>query len=425
MDIRTVALAQLNPAPYNPRLDLKPGDPAYEKLKRSITEFGFVEPLVWNQRTGHLVGGHQRMEVLRDLGYQEAEVVVVDLPLEREQTLNLALNKIQGDWDEAKLAALLQELTQVPNFDVGLTGFDLPEISELFDRQKELQEDDFDIEATVAGIETPVTQPGDLIELGPHRILCGDSTKQEDFLRLLGNERVDLVHSDFPYNVSYMQKNNRPSTETRPKKSRKWDQIYSDALPQGEYEQWMGQVLGNIKQALRPGAAVYFWQGHRQFPPMYQILLDLEFHISCVVCWLKESAAITYADYAFQTEQCLYGWLTGAAHYWAGPAVESNVWQIKRDPTKTYVHPTQKPVALAQRAMRNSSQRGDVVLDCFLGSGSTLLAAESLERRCFGIEIDPKYCDAIVRRYIAFVGKDKIPAEMRAKYCQEAPHEIV
>ena len=424
MEIHRIPVSRINPAPYNPRQDLKPGDPAYERLKQSLTQFGCVEPLVWNRRTGHLVGGHQRFKILLEQGIAEVDVSVVDLPLEQEQVLNIALNKIVGDWDEAKLAALLQELTQVPDFDVGLTGFDLPEISELFDRQKELQEDDFDTEATVAGIETPVTQLGDLIELGPHRVLCGDSTKQEDFLRLLGSERVALVHTDFPYNVNYAG-GARPNPNTRPKRSRQWERIYSDNMPQGEYERWMGQVLSNIKQALRPGAAVYFWQGHRQFPPMYHILLDLEFHVGCVICWLKESAAITYADYAFQTEQCLYGWLTGAAHYWAGPAVESNVWQIKRDPTKTYVHPTQKPIALAQRAIRNSSQRGDLVLDCFLGSGSTLIAAESLERRGYGLEIDPKYGDAIVRRYIAFVGKDKVPAEIRAKYCQEASHETV
>ncbi len=422
MDVQKVKISQINPAPYNPRLDLKPGDLAYEKLKRSLSEFGYVEPLVWNKRTGHLVGGHQRLKVLRDLGYEEAEVVVVDLPLEKEKALNLALNKIQGDWDEVKLAALLAELTQIPDFDIGLTGFELPEISELLDQQKESPEDDFDVEAAVASIKQPITQPGELIELGPHRLLCGDSANPAHLRQLLADQVVDLLHCDFPYNVSYMQKNNRPSTDTRPKKSRRWDRIYSDDMPQADYEAWMRQVFTTLKPHLKPGAAIYVWQGHRQFPPMYQILLELSFHISCVLCWMKESAAITYADYSFQTEQCLYGWLTGAAHFWAGPPLESNLWQVKRDPTKSYVHPTQKPIALAQRAIRNSSQRGEVVLDVFLGSGSTLIAAESLERRCYGLEIDPKYCDVTIKRYIAFVGNDRVPKELRQRYLKEASH---
>lgn len=422
MEIHRIPIDQINPAPYNPRLDLKPGDSAYEKLKRSIIEFGYIEPLVWNQRTGHLVGGHQRLKVLRDLGHQEAQVVVVDLPPEREKALNLALNKVQGDWDEVKLATLLQELAQVPEFDVGLTGFEPPEISELFDRQQELPEDDFDVEAAVAAIEQPITQPGDLIELGSHRLLCGDAGNPTHLRQLLADQVVDLLHCDFPYNVNYMG-GARPNSHTRPKKSRQWERIYSDDMPQADYEAWMRQVFATLTPHLKPGAAVYVWQGHRQFPPMYQILLDLGFHVSCVLCWMKESAAISYADYSFQTEQCLYGWLTGASHYWAGPPLEPNLWQVKRDPTKSYIHPTQKPLALAQRAIRNSSQRGEVVLDVFLGSGSTLIAAESLNRRCVGLEIDPRYCDAIVRRYLAFVGKERVSAEIQARYGQEASHE--
>ncbi len=421
MNIRTMKVSDLRPASYNPRLDLKPGDPAYDRLKRSLEEFGYVEPLIWNARTETLVGGHQRLKILKEQGVEEVEVVVVDLPPEREKALNLALNKIQGDWDEQKLATLLEELARVPEFDVGLTGFDPPEISELLDRQEEPQEDDFDFQTALDAIEQPVTQPGDLIQLGSHRILCGDSSKAEDVKRLMGTEQASLLNTDFPYNVNYMG-GAHPTPHTRPKKSRRWERIYSDNMPQAEYEVWMKSVLANAKRCLKPGAAIYIWQGHRQFPPMYQILLELNFHVSCVICWMKESASISYADYSFQTEQCLYGWLKGAAHYWAGPPMEPNLWQVKRDLTKAYVHPTQKPLALAQRALRNNSVRDEVVLDLFLGSGSTLLAAENLGRRCYGMEIDPKYCDAVVRRYIAFMGKDLVPEDIRQRYIQEVPH---
>ena len=418
MEIQCKPISQLYPADYNPRKDSKV---LHDKLKASLMEFGYLEPIIWNKRNGRVIGGHKRLEALRELGYQEVEVVVADLPEAKEKVLNLALNRIVGEWDEERLARLLDELSHVPALDVTLTGFDLPEISELLDHYQEPREDDFDIEAAVGAIETPITQPGDVIQLGPHRLLCGDAANPEHLQRLLADVLIDLLHCDFPYNVNYMG-GSRPNPHTRPKKSRQWDRIYADDMPQAEYEAWMRQVFTALKPHLKLGGAIYVWQGHRQFPPMYEVLLELGFHIGCVICWMKESAAITYADYSFQTEQCLYGWLTGATHYWAGPPLESNLWPVKRDPTKSYIHPTQKPIALAQRAIRNSSQRDEAVLDVFLGSGSTLMAAESLGRRCYGLEIDPKYCDAIVRRYIAFVGKDKVSEDIRARYLKEASH---
>lgn len=422
MKIQKVKISEINPASYNPRITLKPGDIEYEKLKKSIDTFGLVEPLVWNKRTGNLVGGHQRLSILIKQGLDEIDVSVVDLPIEKEKALNLALNKIQGDWDEEKLSELLAEIQKIPDFDIGLTGFDTPEISELLDSVIEPKEDDdFNAEEALNSIKEPVTKRGDLIQLGSHRVMCGDSSNSNDMRTLMSEEKADILDCDFPYNVNYGG-GAKPNPNTRPKKSRKWDKIYSDNMPQAEYEAWMKTVLTLIKQHLKPGAAIYIWQGLRQFPPMYQMLLDLDFHISCFLCWLKESAAITYADYCYRTEQCLYGWLKGAPHYWAGKPGESNVWEVKRDPTKSYVHPTQKPVSLTQRALQNSSKIGDIVLDTFLGSGSVLIGAESLGRRCFGMEIDPKYCDVIVQRYIAFAGEDKVSEEVRKKYLKEVSH---
>lgn len=419
MEIRKIDVRQINPAPYNPRKDLKPGDPEYQKLKNSIVTFGYVEPIVWNKQTGNLVGGHQRFKVLIEEGTKEIEVSVVDLSLEKEKALNLALNKITGSWDNNKLAVLLDELSKMPDFDIGLTGFDSSEISQIFDRYGEQKDaDDFDFNAMLNSIEEPITKKDDLITMGQHRLLCGDSANANDLKILMNDNKASLLNTDFPYNVNYMG-GDRPNHNCRPKKSRRWDKIYSDDLPQEEYESWMNKCLVNMKQYLNPGAAFYIWQGLRQIPPLCQSLINLDFHVSCIICWLKESAAITYADYCYRTEQCLYGWLKGSPHYWAGKPGESNVWEIKRDPTSRYEHPTQKPVALAQRAIQNSSQRGDIVLDMFLGSGSTLIAAEILGRRCFGLEIDPKYCDAIVRRYINYVGENRISQEIRDKYLKK------
>ena len=154
------------------------------------------------------------------------------------------------------------------------------------------------------------------------------------------------------------------------------------------------------------------------------MLEELDFHVTTVIVWAKPNFGMSYADYHEQVEFCLYSWRKdNGAHKWYGPVNESSLWEVKRDPSREYIHSTQKPVALAQRAIRNSSVRGDIVLDLFLGSGSTLIAAESLGRRCYGMELDPKYCDAIVRRYINYIGINKAPEHLRKKYLTEATHE--
>jgi DNA modification methylase len=424
MEIRKVPISEINPAPYNPRVDLKPGDPAYEQLKSSMEQFGYVSPLVWNMRTKTLISGHQRLKLLKEQGCEEVEVSVVDLPLEKEKALNLALNKITGAWDQEKLAVLLDELCKVPEFDFTPTGFDMPEISGILDAQQAAaEEDNFDFDAAIESIIEPVTKRGDLIELGFHRILCGDSSNPDDVNLLMAGCPANLLHTDPPYNVSYLG-GNRPNPDTRPKKTRQWERIYSDNLSQDEYEIWLKKILTNAMLHMDKGAPFYIWNGHRQFGPMHLMLTELGAHISSVITWAKPSFAIGYGDYNQQTEFSLYGWLEdNGAHAWYGPTNESTLWQIKRDPTAEYIHPTQKPLALPQRAIRNSSKRGDIVLDLFLGSGSSLIAAQSLERRCFGIEIDPKYVDGIVRRYIAFVGKDQVSEAIRAKYFTEVAHE--
>ncbi len=418
MKIEKIKISQINPAPYNPRKDLRPGDPTYEKLKESMNTFGYVDPIIWNSRTGSLVGGHQRLKILIAEGATEVEASVVDLPLEMEKALNLALNKVQGDWDKDKLAELLDEMIKLPDFDMGLTGFDMPEISTILDDYHESQKDD--IVPNPETIANPITQKGDLIILGQHRLLCGDSSNPDDIKKLIEDKKVNLVFSDPPYNVDYYG-GNRPTPEAaRPKPSRDWNKIYNDNLTQDEYETWLKQIFANIMPYLAEGTPFYIWNGHRQFGPMYQILAGLGAHISCVITWAKESFAIGYGDYNQQTEFCLYGWKeNNGAHNWYGPTNESTLWQVDREITSSYEHPTQKPIILAERAMKNSSKRGDIVLDMFLGSGTTLIAAEGLERACYGMEIEPSYCDVIVKRYIAVADINKVSEEIRTRYVKE------
>ncbi len=423
MEIKKMRISQINKADYNPRLELKPGDPDYEKLKNSIQTFGFCEPLVFNRMTGHLVGGHQRLTVLKDLGYTEAEVVVVDLPLEKEKAFNIALNKVQGDWDEHKLALLLDELTKVCEFDVGLTGFETDEISNLLDRalnadSSQAKEENFDVEEALDRENPAITQPGELIELGNHRLLCDDSSKLSALRKLIVDKKIHMVFCDVPYNCNYNSDNRPQPKKARSKQSQQWKKIYCDNLNQNEYIKWLGTVLRNASRFLSAGAPIYIWNGHKQFGPMHQLLESIGIKVSCVITWAKESFALGYGDYNQQTEFCLYGWLeNNGAHRWYGPTNESTLWQIHRDPTREYKHPTQKPLEFAERAIRNSSMRGQILLDNFLGSGTTLIAAVKLSRRCFGIEIDAHYCDVIVRRWIAFVGIDNAPQTLVEKYC--------
>ncbi len=422
MEIKKMQISQIQKADYNPRVELKPGDPAYEKLKNSIQTFGFCEPLIFNRRTSQLIGGHQRLAVLKDLGYTEAEVVLIDLAPAHERACNVALNQVQGDWDEDKLSLLLDELTKTPDFDVGLTGFETEEISDILDRalaaESQAKEEIFDVEDALDKENPAVTQPGELLELGNHRLLCGDSSKLSALRKLIGDNKVHLFFTDPPYNVDYSNGNRPQPDKARSKQSQQWKKIYCDNLNQNEYIKWLGTVLRNASKFLATGAPIYIWNGHRQFGPMHQLLESIGIKVSCVITWAKESISIGWGDYNQQTEFCLYGWLEdNGAHRWYGPANESTLWQVHRDPTKEYKHPTQKALELAERAIRNSSLRGQIVLDTFLGSGTTLIAAERLSRKCFGIEIDPHYCDVIVRRWIAFVAVDNPPKNLVEKYC--------
>jgi len=397
MDIETIDVSRIDPAAYNPRKDLRPGDPDYERLARSIEEFGFVEPLVWNKRTGILVAGHQRLKVLLARGVEQVECSVVDLPLEQEKALNLALNKIRGDWDEAKLAAVLAELTQVPDFDVSLTGFDLPEVSELLDRLSPAADDDeFDVDAALDEIEEPETQRGDLIELGPHRVLCGDSTDPANLTRLMGSERAQLVFTDPPYAVDYRggRVGKDWAHKIRHDGERYWDELSVD-----EYERLLVGALANAHAFSDDNAALYLWFASVRITTVLAALDETGWEQRNLLVWVKSTfAGSLFAQYKHQYELCFYCHKRGKAPRWHGPTNETTVWQADK-PSRNEDHPTVKPLVLAERAIRNSSTRNDLVLDLFLGSGTTLIAADTMSRRCYGLELEPRYCDVIRRRY--------------------------
>jgi DNA modification methylase len=370
-----------------------------------IKEHGWRHPITVSKRSGKIVSGHCRLLAARKLNLKQVPVDYQEFKSDAEEyAVLIADNAVEelAQIDGLKMADILCELEQA-NYDLALTALDPSQIEDYINGPQEADAKDDEVAEPP---EKAISKPGDLWLLGDHRLLCGDSTKAEDIEGLMNGRKADMVFTDPPYNVDYYGGNRPQPEKARPKPSRQWQKIYSDNLNEDEYVKWLGTVLTNVGKFLIAGAPVYIWNGHRQFGPMYLLLQSIGLKVSCVITWAKESFAIGYGDYNQQTEFCLYGWLEKkGAHRWYGPTNESTLWQVHREPTKEYKHPTQKPLELAERAMRNSSRRGQIVLDAFLGSGTSLIAAEKLSRKCFGIEIACDYCDVIVKRWEQYTGK--------------------
>ena len=394
MEIRTLNIDQLVPADYNPRKKLKPGDAEYEKLKWSLQEFGYVDPVIWNERTGHVIGGHQRLQVLIDSGETEVQVSVVDLDEDQEKALNIALNKISGEWDMAALAELLDELKRT-DLDLALTGFDADEVDELFRKMQttdEVKEDDFNVDAATAGITEPVSKLGDIWQLGRHRLMCGDATVAADVERLMDGKKADMVFTDPPYGVEYtgglqfkdgeVEKNNRQMI-----KNDESDDIYTEVIP----------VIASICNG-----PCYTWFAETKASKLYTAV-EAVGDIHSLIIWVKNGGyGALNANYKQKHEPCLYWKPKGKKLNFVGPTTETTIWEICKDGVNK-LHPTQKPVELAAKAIKNHS--AGLVVDLFGGSGSTLIACEQLNRICYMMELDEKYVDVIIRRWEELTGQ--------------------
>ncbi len=387
MNIEKKNVKDLLPADYNPRKDLKPGDPEYEKLKRSIEQFGYVEPVIWNQQTGCVVGGHQRLKVLIDMGITEVDVVVVDMDADKEKALNIALNKISGEWDTEKLALVIADL-QGADFDVSLTGFDPEELDDLFrdDVKDGIKEDDFDVDAELA---KPVfSKAGDLWLLGEHRLLCGDSTKADTFELLMNGKKANLVVTDPPYNVNYEGSAGK---------------IKNDSMAEEQFEEFLFEAYSRMNESMADDASIYVFHSDSHGLAFRKAFEDAGFYLSGCCIWKKQSLVLGRSPYQWQHEPVLFGWKKKGKHQWYTGRKESTIWEFDK-PKKNGDHPTMKPIALLSYPIMNSTMTGCLVLDPFGGSGSTLIACEQTGRVCFTSELDEKFCDVIVNRYKEQVG---------------------
>lgn len=271
MLIEKMKTENLLPADYNPRKDLKPGDEEYEKLKRSIEQFGYVEPVIWNRTTGRVVGGHQRLKVLINMGINEVDCVVVEMDENKEKALNVALNKISGEWDKDKLALLISDL-QAEDFDVSLTGFDAAEIDDLFKDtiQDKIKDDDFDVDAE---LQNPtITKPGDVWQLGRHRLVCGDSTLAETYDMLLGDEKVNLVITDPPYNVNYEGSAGK---------------IKNDNMEDDKFYNFLFDAFKNTEKCMADDASIYVFHADTEGLNFRKAFKDAGFYLSGTCIWKK------------------------------------------------------------------------------------------------------------------------------------------
>jgi len=418
----TVAIDALRFDPLNPRTI---SDLELAHLSHSLAEFGFVQPVVARRSDNLVIGGHQRIEAARRLGWTEVPVLWWEGNDRAARALNLALNKIQGDWDNARLADVLAELASVESlneallgFDTTLTslaGFDTSEVLALLGSALKAEGQAEDLAAVIrrlsgASSTAARSQVGELWQLGPHRVICGDAQDPEVVHRLCEGLSPGMLFTDPPYNVGYRAETDGAGSASsgRPvgRRKAKLGQIKGDALDDKDHHLLVSSALANASRVLAPGSAVYVCGGTTNTSLYDEVFVHAGLLKASILIWDKGEFAFGRRDYQSQYELIYYGWKRGEGHRFFGGRAQTDIWTIPRDPAAFYVHPTQKPVALAKRAISNSTAPGEAVLDLFGGSGSTVIAAEQTGRRALVVELDPRFIDVILARWEAVSGQE-------------------
>ncbi len=402
MKIELIKITELKAADYNPRVM---PEEELGKLKRSITEFGFIEPVVVNsnpQRLNVIIGGHQRVEAARQLGMTEVPVVFLSLDVAKEKILNIALNRIHGSWDEVKLATLFTELGLDGSVDILLAGFDTAEIDKILDKVNSKSE--FDPEKEAAAIKDPVSKAGEVYELGPHRLICGDSTVLEDFEKLMGGKKAKVCFTSPPYNMG----------------NQSLYADYDDNLPSREYIEFNLSIVRNVQQHLK---GFLFWNMSYNknsrwewIEVFHRIIKETDFRFLECIVWdkghglpvlSKDALTRQYENILVAENQddpkdidfVFIGANQKAVFHKGHKKKLTNYWYFSTQNTQIEGHGACFPVELPKRAIELMTDRGDIVLDPFGGSGSTLIAAEQCGRVAYLVEKSPLFCDVIRKRY--------------------------
>jgi len=392
LTVESWPVERLIPYARNPRKN----DDVVDKMAAAIQEFGFRIPIV-ARSDGSVVDGHLRLKAALRLGLKEVPVALADDLSEAQiKAFRLLANRSVNwaEWDNELLALEFKDLQDV-DYDLGLTGFDPSELKKIMEASTDdgLTDDD----AVPETPAEPVTKLGDVYILGNHRLLCGDSSILANVEKVLNGSLADMVFTDPPYNVDY---GNSAKDRMRKKKLK----IMNDNLG-GEFEKFLYDVCVNMLTVCK--GVLYICMSSSELHTLYKAFTDAGGHWSTFIIWAKNHFTMGHADYQRQYEPLLYGWKDGVDRFWCGDRNQGDVWNISK-PVRNDLHPTMKPVELVERALRNSSKSRDIVLDSFGGSGTTLIACEKLGRQARLIELDPKYCDVIVKRWEEFTGKTAV-----------------
>ena len=359
------------------------------KLRSSLREFGFINPVIID-RDYNIIAGHGRVMAAREENLKEVPCVFADhLTEAQKKAYIIADNRMALDagWDEEMLRVELEALN-AQAFDLSFTGFDQDELERLFrdENQEKVTEDDFDVDEELS--KPAITHEGDLWTIGRHRLLCGDSTHKECFERLMKGDKANLVVTDPPYNVDYQGVAGK---------------IKNDNMRDEEFYTFILSAFNRIHENMASDASIYVFHADTEGLNFRKAFDESGFHLSGCCIWKKHRLMIGHSPYQWQHEPCLYGWLKGGKHSWYADRKQSTIWEFDK-PSKNDLHPTMKPIALIAYCILNSSMTNAIVLDPFLGSGTTMMASQQIDRSCYGIELDPKYCDVIVNRFIEMTG---------------------
>lgn len=394
MEIKRINIKDLKPHPKNPRVH---PNSAIKKLTRSIKEFGWTNPILVSN-DGYVLAGHARLKAAEKAGLKEVPVIYLPLEGTKAEAYMITDNKLQEetDWDEDKLKDLLEELNAT-DINMEITGFDSKEIDKLISEfSTEIKED------KVPELhEKPTVKYGDIWQLGRHRLMCGDSTNRRDVKKLMNGETADSLITDPPYGVDYAVKNvflNKMYNGSRLETN-----IINDNIK--EYRKFYREFLDTA--ILSEYNTVYVFISVRELLNMLLAFQDAGYYMSSILVWVKNNHILSRNDYAFQHEDIIYGWK--GKHKFYGEFSSTVIFEDK--PIKNDLHPTMKPVKLIAKLINDGSDVGAIIYDPFGGSGTTLIASEQLNRRCYMMEITPEYCDIIVKRWEQFTGEKVVKVD--------------
>jgi site-specific DNA-methyltransferase (adenine-specific) len=392
MKIEIADITSIKPYENNPR---KLKDAAIEKVAMSLKEYGFRQPIVVD-KDRIIVVGHTRYRASKKLGFKEVPITIADnLTPEQINAYRIADNRTaeESEWDNELLKMEIKEL-EAKDFKLDLLGFNDEQLNDILFEEKQGLTDEDEVPKAP---EEPITKLGDIWKLGKHKLICGDSTAEETFKNLFNNNKADLIFTDPPYNVDYSGRGENDLGK-----------IKNDNMGENDFIDFLCKNFNLMSDYLKPLGCIYVCHPDSHSKPKIAFEINFEkfFKKSSTIIWDKGNAGMGWQDYRSQHEPILYGWKEGQGkHSFYGDRKNTSIWSVKRDNVSGYKHPTQKPVALSQKAVLNNSKEDDIIFDSFLGSGSTLIACEKTNRKCYGIELDPKYCDIIIKRWENFTGK--------------------